>query len=228
MSKENLNKFSLLVASIAAVALVYGLWWLLDLPKEKEIIALANSYFERYGLITVLISAVLEGLILIGVYYPGSLVIFLAVIFAAGDVLKVAEVVIVATLGVLIAYVTNYLLGQYGWYKLLSKFGLDDSIDEAKKRLEKHQKKALILTYWHPNFAALTSTAAGILGMNFYKFFALSALVALIWNIFWGTLAAILGEASLAVMGLRFIMVAFAVWALYIYMKEKDGSKISP
>ena len=73
------------LAVLAVFGLLYALWVALDLPPEETLAQVAKSYLDRYGSVIVLISAYLEGLLLIGWYFPGNLVIVLALIFAAPE-----------------------------------------------------------------------------------------------------------------------------------------------
>ena len=65
--------------------------------------AAAKDYLDRYGVVIVLISAYLEGLLLIGWYFPGTLVIILALVFAAPDPWRVAQVGAIAGTGLFTA-----------------------------------------------------------------------------------------------------------------------------
>src|SRR5690349_13495524 len=73
------------LAVLAVFGLLYAIWRLLDLPPEETLAQIAKGYLDRYGVIIVLVAAYLEGLLLIGWYFPGTLVIVLALIFAAPD-----------------------------------------------------------------------------------------------------------------------------------------------
>src|SRR3989344_5209351 len=111
MSKNLFKKIALPLLFLGVFLSLYLIWRLLSLPPEDELIQIAKDYFEKYGFLTVFVSAVVEGLLLIGWYYPGSLVIFLGVIFAGKDIPKVVEVVSVVTIGLFIAYIINFFLG---------------------------------------------------------------------------------------------------------------------
>lgn len=215
-SQTYLDKLILPLLSVVAVAVLLIVWKVLDLPSNEELIPIARQYFEKYGLITIFISAIVEGMLFFGLYYPGSLVIFFGVLFAAGDVSMIVRVIIVATLGMMVAYVVNYCAGKYGWYKLLMKLRLEGEMEKARQKLQKHEVQAIFGSYWHPNFAAFTSTAAGVLNMSLKRFFALSLLAAGMWNTFWGAIGAILGEKALHVMGTRFAIAILVVWVAYI------------
>src|SRR2546423_4905297 len=105
------------LAVLAVFGLLYAVWLAVDLPPEETMIAAAKYYLDRYGIVIVLISAYLEGLLLIGWYFPGTLVIILALVFAAPDPLHTAQVAAVAGAGLFSAYVTNFFAGKYGWVR---------------------------------------------------------------------------------------------------------------
>lgn len=100
------------LAVLAVFLLLYAVWLALDLPPEETIVEIARGYLDRYGVVIVLISAYLEGLLLIGWYFPGTLVIIFALIAAGPDVPRVAQVAALAGSGLFAAYVTNFLAGN--------------------------------------------------------------------------------------------------------------------
>ena len=211
-----LKKFYLPLGFLVAFITLAIIWIGLDLPRDEELVAVLTPYFEKYGLWFLLASAVLEGVLLVGVYYPGSFVIFFGVILAGKDIGQVALVLLVVTLGMIFGYMLNFALGKYGWYRLLLRFGLGEPIERAKERLTKYGSRAIIGSYWHPNFAALTATAAGILDYPFMRFLVYSLGSAIVWNTLWGALTYILGHKALELMGIRFILVFIGVWILII------------
>ena len=84
----------------------------------------------------VLVGAYLEGLLVIGWYFPGTLVIIVALIVAAaGAVALRRRPRRRGHRACFCAYVTNFLAGKYGWYRLLLAFGLREPLDNAQKRL---------------------------------------------------------------------------------------------
>lgn len=215
MSKINYRKALVPLSVLGIFLLFYIAWRFFGLPPQEELVEIARYYFDKYGLAILLVSALIEGTVLVGWYYPGSLVIFLGVILAGKDVPRVVEAVIVITAGLFFAYVFNFLLGKYGWYRLLLKFGLREALEDAKARVVRHGLPAIFMSYWQPNLAALVATSAGILDFSFKKFLAYSLVAALVWNTFWGTLVYIIGERALSLVGLRFILLAIFLWIAY-------------
>ena len=200
------------LAVLAVFALLYAIWVALDLPPEETIIEIARGYFARYGIVIVLVCAVIEGLLLVGWYFPGTLVIIFALIVAADDVARVAQVAALAGSGLLAAYVVNFLAGKYGWYRLLLAFGLREPLENAQRRLTRHGLSAIFTTYWQANLASVVSTAAGILQFPFRRFFLFSLGAVAFWIAFWSALIVFLGRAALTLAGFRFILVLILIW----------------
>ena len=220
------------LALLAAYLFVLLLWRVLGLPKEEVLIETTKNWFNHYGLWVVFVSAILEGTLILGQYYPGGLVIFLGVIAAGHDIPKIIQVVAVVSLAFLIGYSIDYLIGRYGSYKLFLKFGLKKSLDKAQGKLQKHELNAVMFSYWEPNLASITATAAGILQVPLAKFSLHSAIGIIIWNAFWGTLVASLGAKALQLIGLKWVLIIFSAWVIVLLVKhyavDKRESKQQP
>ena len=223
MFKIDFKKALLPLSVLGVFLLIYLAWRFFGLPPEEKLIEIARFYFDKYGLAILLVSALVEGTVLVGWYYPGSLIIFLGVILAGKDVLRVTEAVIVITVGLFFAYIINFLLGKYGWYRLLLRFGLREALEDAKARVTKHGLVAIFMSYWQPNLAALVATSAGILDFSFGKFFVYSLVATVLWNTFWGTLVYFVGESALSLVGIRFVLLAIFLWIAYrIWNSKRD------
>lgn len=215
MSKIDFKKALLPIFVLGIFLFIYLAWRFFALPPEEEILEIARFYFDKYGLAILLVSALVEGTVLVGWYYPGSLIIFLGVILAGKDISKVAEAVAAITAGLFFAYIINFLLGKYGWYRLLLRFGLREALEDVKARVTRYGLLAIFMSYWQPNLAALVATSAGILDFSFSKFLIYSLVAATLWNTFWGTLVYFVGEGVLSLVGIRFILLAIFIWIIY-------------
>jgi membrane-associated protein len=208
-------------------AVLYAVWILLDLPPEETILKTARDLFDRYGVVIVLVSAFLEGLLLIGWYFPGTLVIILGLILAGADLLRLTQVGTLAATGLFAAYLVNFFVGQYGWYRLFLAFGLREPLENAQRRLTKHGLSAIFMTYWQPNLSSVVSTAAGVLQFPVGRFVAYSLPATALWTTFWSLLIYFLGRAALSLAGFRFIFIALVVWIvlrlLLHWMKRRKG-----
>lgn len=196
----------------AAFLSLYAVWVLVDLPSQERLVEIAKDYFAHYGLLTVFVAAVLEGLLLVGWYVPGTLVIVLALILAGDDAGRAAAVWATTVGGLWIAYFTNYFVGKYGWYRLLLAFGLREPLDNAQRRLSRYGLSAIFMTYWQINVASLISTAAGILHLPLSSFALYTLPATALWFGFWSTLIFFMGQAALTLVGLRFVLTVIAAW----------------
>jgi membrane protein DedA with SNARE-associated domain len=200
------------LAVLAAFGLLYAIWVALDLPPEETLAQIAKAWLDRYGVVIVLISAYLEGLLLIGWYWPGNLVIVLALIFAAPQPARFMLVTATAGSGLFAAYVTNFFAGKYGWYRVLIAFGLREPLENAQRRLTKYGLSAIFTTYWQANIASCISTAAGILQFPPARFLLYSLIAEALWVMFWASVIFFLGSAALALVGFRMILILIMLW----------------
>ncbi len=218
--KEYLKLLYIPLSLIIAYLLMVLIWRLLGLPEDAEFVNLVTAFFNRYGLLVVFIGALIEGFFLLGQYFPGSTIIFLGVISAGNNGLRVTQVVSVVAIAFFISYTLNYLLGYYGWHKLFVKFGLKKSLKNAQKKLKTNELRAILLSYWEPNLSSIMATAAGTLKMNIKKFLIYSAIGILIWETFWGLLVFFIGAQAIALMGPKYILVIFLIWVILIILSE--------
>ncbi len=218
--KQILKVLSIPLSLMGVFLIVLLLWNLLNLPKDERLIEITKNWFNHYGLWIVFISAILEGTLILGQYYPGGLVIFLGVISAGNNIPQVVAVVSTASLAFVIGYTIDYLIGKYGWYKLFLKFGLKKALETAQLKLQKHALSAVMFSYWEPNLASVTATAAGILQLPLKKFTLHSLIGIVIWNSLWGTLVATLGTNALKIIGLKWTLAIFFVWVIVLLIKH--------
>lgn len=218
--RELASRLWLPLFSLIAFGAFYSLWFIFDLPPQDEIIATTRDYFDRYGLITVFVSAILEAVLMAGWYYPGSLVIVLAATFAGKDLAQLSQVWFVTTLGFIFAHAFNFYIGKYGWYRLISALGFREALEKAKTQLIAYGPRAIFLSYWHPNLAALTATAAGILSIPFRTFILYSIAATIPWNIMWTTLAYFLGEKAVDAIGPKFVIAFIALWIVVLLLRK--------
>jgi membrane protein DedA with SNARE-associated domain len=216
-----LKLLSIPITLLVLSGIISIIWSIFKLPSDTELMIIIKNWFNHYGLWVVFISALIEGVLLFGNYYPGGLVIFLGVISVSGNTSKVILVTSVVCAALFIAYIINYMLGKYGWYTLLVKFGMRQSIENTKIKLERHQFKAIFGSYWFPNLASITATAAGVLYMPFKKFLLYSGISVLLWNSFWGALVGTLGEKALSLMSFKVVLIVIAIWVLVVVVKER-------
>ncbi len=153
-------------------------------------------WIDTYGLQLVFLGSFLEALLLVGLYFPGSLVIFLGVGLASSGTEAFVSVLAVSA-GMFGGYLLNYMLGRYGWYRVLLRLGLRPGIERAQHKMQQSDVRYIFYTFWNPGLAAFTTTAAGILQQPPKRFFYLCVAAIVVWNTFWGVLVYSLGRDAL-------------------------------
>lgn len=159
------------------------------IPNPETLIDMLKNLYGSYGYSIVFFGALLEATFLITLYVPGSTVVILGAALSRTGVIQFPVVISLAILGFLIGYCLNYILGRYGWYHVLARFGFEKGIEVAKEKLERHQVKTILFGYFHPSGGSFISTAAGVLNIPFKRFFILSLIAQTFWAILWGSLA---------------------------------------
>lgn len=216
-TKDLIDTFKIPLIIVALVVIYHFAWAALDLPDGSDLVKLVDNLFDRYGMAIVLVASILEGVLLVGNYFPGGLVIFLGVITAGDDIGRVIAVVGAVSLGFLFSHVANYLLGKHGWYLVFMKFGLTDTMKRTKEGFERNAGRTMMMSFWFPNLAAVTSTVAGMTKYPFTKFFSRLVVVVVAWNIFWGTTVYVLGDKVLETSNQAVILgVVGALWFIAI------------
>lgn len=199
---------------LAFFALLGFLWKFFNFPPEEQLIPIIKTFFDTYGIALVFVSAILESAFIVGVYAPGGLVIFLGVIFSAGDPLRVVFVVLSVIVGFLIGFTIDFYIGRFGWYKLFLHFGFGKILEMTKARIQKYGLSVPWLAYHNPDTGSFVATAYGMLRFSYRSFFAKSVLPIIAWCSFWGVLAYILGMNALEIMGYKTLVVIIGVWVI--------------
>lgn len=215
----------ILLLSFLSLALI---WEIFGLPSTQVLGETAAKLFETYGLLIIFVAAFLEGLILIGNYFPGAFIIVLGVVLSA-SLGGAIGVLVIGTAGLMLSHALNYYLGKHGWHRLFQKFGVGRSVDNSKEKLLKKGGYAIFFTYWNPSMAAVVDTAAGLLDMDIKRFLFVSLASSLFWNTLVAIIAYALGGKALQIItpgspDLVYIIGIFVVWcAVVLFIDWRKG-----
>jgi membrane protein DedA with SNARE-associated domain len=144
----------------------------------------------------VFLGALLEGILVINFYVPGSTIVILGAVASRGGALSIGLVILVATVGFILAYSVCYILGWFGWYSAFSRLGVERALNRTRERMMAVGPRLIPVANIHPNLGALAATSAGALRIPFVRFILISGTSALLWDIFWGLLAFWLGREA--------------------------------
>lgn len=196
------------------IAILAIIWKLLDLPTDTEMAQIVSDWIAQYGLLIVFVGSLLETILFVGFYFPGSVIIFLGVALSP-DPFNAFLAVLAVSAGMLAGYTINYLLGKYGWYRIFLKLGMKSGVENAQIKMQRNELRYIFYTYWNPGLASFTSTAAGILQLHYKRFLILMLLAIAVWNTFWGVLVYSLGESALMLLNFTLVLKVIAVWVVF-------------
>lgn len=176
MLLQKIKKFfagALFEFSIAGLFLIYLLTYnFLGLPSVSTLIEIITRGFENYGLLFLFVGLLIEGAFMIGFYFPGSVIAFLAVIILGNSPADVFLIVAIGSLSLLLVNFLNYFLGKYGYYKLLNELGARNTIERMAQRFKKNERWAMFIFSSSPNYLAIMSIYAGIANIPIKKYFS--------------------------------------------------------
>jgi membrane protein DedA with SNARE-associated domain len=229
LDKKTRTKLALPLLLLVMLIVLLAVVKIFHIPSNEELIRVIKDYYERYGYPVLFISAFIESIPIICLYFPGSSIILLAASFSRQGTLNIFSVILVTASALMLGYIINYFIGKHGWFKIFVKFGLGDTLENSKKKIETHGGRWIWLTYVHPNLGGLTATAYGILKMPFRKFLITSIFALLFWCTFWGVLCFYGSGVIETVIKARWLLVscAFVYLVFQIVKILVKGSKPS-
>ena len=136
---------------------LFVLWTINVIPEPKGILEFLESLYNSYGLGGLFIASFLEGIVYLGLYFPGSFIIALAVFLSDGKFISLFIITILVTLALIVTSIINYLLGRYVLFK---------EFNHKSFHHNKLASKGLIFSILHPNILAFYFFNQGIEKQN--------------------------------------------------------------
>lgn len=115
------------------------------IPSFSQIYFFLEQLYLDFDLIGLFIASFLEGIAFIGLYFPGSLIIILAVLFSTGTIIEFITIAFVVSFALTLSSILNYIFGRYN---ILNTF-LKPKISSIEQKT--HFKKGFFLSFLHPN-----------------------------------------------------------------------------
>lgn len=167
----------------------------------------AHSIISTLGLVGILAIIFMETGLLVGLFFPGDSLLFLAGIGASGAAAKIFDGVQLDIVPLLIAAPLVAIIGSQVGYWIGAKYGVklfdrpdgrifnQKKVQATEKWLNKYGTgKALVLARFIPFVRTLINPMCGIIGMPRKKFFLWNAIGAVIWTESVILLGYVLGE----------------------------------
>ena len=167
-------------------------------PSPDATIAAIGSFLGRASVWFILAISFVENLLIVNVYFPGSVVILFAMAATHGLPARAFAVFAAIVAGSCVAQHVNFLLGR-------------------KLALEKRETSLAglvgigLVSFWHPQIGSLASFQAGAAGAQYSVYVMALLLSWLPWNCFWGALMYLVGSVPISGKELTVLMVVYLV-----------------
>ncbi len=197
-----------------------------SLDSQSEVISLIRTH----GPLALFVAALLESVLGIGHYFPGSLVILAGGMIMSGGGLHVLGFYASVSSAFAIGNAVNFLIGRGLLPRVARWAGQSERVAATRARIRANGYKIPLVTYWHPNFSAITSMACGLLKYPTGLFLRRTTLAVLVWNAAWTSIVYFTGSLLLDVMTSNAYAVTLAVvlasWVgLMIWKTGRMGEK---
>ncbi len=201
------------------------------LPSSEEIATNFARLFARYGYEIVLVGAFLEGALIIDMFVPGGSIVLVGAYFSSIGVISYPIFLLSSVTGFAAGFFLDFLVGYYGWSDVLDRVGLGKQLSLAREKVKKHEGKAFILGYIHPDSSTIVAAAAGAIKMDIGRFALYNVLATFIWVSVWTGLVYLFGpviqkafEGKIAYIAVILLVIA-AILGWFGLKKVQDKEK---
>lgn len=192
-----------------------------SVPTGHELINDFSSIYARFGYYIIFISALLEALVVLSFFVPGLLGMSMGALFARTGHTQLSLVILTASLGLIIGYTIDFLLGRFGFSRLVRKIGYGRLIDIAHQKLIAYKNRGLLLGFIYPNIAAFLSLVTGTAKHSFVTFLLLSVLGTLFWVSLWAVLIFFIGDIFLKVFTNYFYILIIIGVGIFFFVQNR-------
>ncbi|GER82761.1 MAG: VTT domain-containing protein [Thermogemmatispora sp.] len=158
---------------------------------DKALVRLEQLY-EQYGYIAALLGAFAENTALLGLLLPGGSLALLAAFLARDGQLNIVSVFLCVWLGTVLGYHCDYLIGRLLLARTLlhhlpawldRRWRLAARLRLARRWLQHHGGKAILLSHLVGHMRSLAALSAGLLAMRYWRFLLWELLAAGLWSL---------------------------------------------
>ena len=160
--KTHVEKAALPLAMCVGLLLMDVAGRYLGVPTVETLVAFFKQAFEDYGLWALALAAMIEGLFLVSLYLPGSMVILSAIMFSDRSVAALSEIVVICWVAFMLVAVVNYYIGYYGLYRFFKKLGAERLIANTRAWMTRYGVLTYALAAFHPNYIGVVEVCSGI------------------------------------------------------------------
>ncbi len=218
MANMDLKEFWKEIPKLPLTALVFYLfivllWNLQVIPSPSEIIIFLESLYIEYGKLGLFIAAFLEGIVYLGLYFPGSFIIALVIFVSEGSFNSILSIAFIVTLAWTITCIIDYLLGRLIPFKR--------KVVSNSKKLS----KGFIFSFFHQNILAFYFFNEGIEKKNPWKLLIVFPIM-FIWVFFLTSVFSLLRNSLRQAVESQFTLLALIlIWILVAFIFERRRKK---
>jgi membrane protein DedA with SNARE-associated domain len=199
------------------------LYRLFNLPSPAQTVVFARDLFNNYGVYVLTLAAFVEAIFMISVYFPGSLVIAIAVVISDKSPDSLFTIGLLVWLGFVAALPLNYYLGKEGFYRGLLVLGGRDVIHKMQRWMERRGRTAVLLSACQPSILAFAVVCMGITREGLVRTIFLAAISLIPW------VALIIVLLSIITKGIDvtdknqawYFIALLVLWGLVLVLKER-------
>lgn len=191
-----------------------------------SILNLPPAVLGQWGYVVVFIFSVIESMPLIGLAIPGGVIVIAAGFFVKIGILHFLPTIIIVSIGAFIGDTIAYFLGRRFGYGFLVRIGKyiffkPAYFDKAKKILQTHPRKAILVGRFHALTRCIMPFAAGSADVRPTLFLPFAALTAVLWATMNVLIGFVLGQgfqiASHYLSAIFFVALCLSVLVVYSY-----------
>lgn len=145
----------------------------------------------------ILLFSFLDTLFLIGTIFPGGILVMGAGFLAAYNILNVWICLVIVIIGGLAGDLVTYYMGGHSsrWFKHENRLFKMSYIERGQKFFDKYGDKSIIIGRFMGVIKAVVPYVAGLVKMDFKKFFYLNLISGFIWTVLYLGLGYFLGKS---------------------------------
>lgn len=156
------------------------------MPDLQTMLDAVRAAYLDWGYALVLLGALLENTVLLGLVLPGGTIVLLGAVYAQQGAMSLPLVLALAWVGMVLGTSADYLLGRFGIRRVLGgtrlMIKLDPGLREAERYLERYGPWAFLLAHFIGHVRSFLAITAGTSRLPYRKFLLYEGIAALVWN----------------------------------------------
>lgn len=152
-----------------------------------QLLETLSAAYATWGYPLVLVGALLENTVLLGLLLPGGSLVLLGAVYAQQGTMLLPLVLALGWLGMVLGTSLDYALGRWGLRSALGHTRLmarlEPRLAEAERFLERYGAVALLLAHFIGHVRSFVAITAGAGRLPYRRFLLFEGIAALAWNL---------------------------------------------